>query len=160
MNSEQHQVTSAQLPPAAAPTARSHRRTLLAMLALAVVAVGLAGIAYIASNTKPPIVTATCADLTADDVITIGYGADHTFTPTCATVRSGTKVIYLNHATSTLEIGADPHPIHNGNRELSAGQFVLPVAPGGEASTALNATGTFGLHDHTHPSARATIIVQ
>ncbi len=119
-----------------------------------IVLVGL-GI-MILNNSKAPTVTADCAT----GVTTITYTPQKLFSPACIKVPSGTTVTYQNQSSGKLKVGADPHPIHTGNKEVSNGQFTLDIEPGASGKTTVSKKGTFGFHDHQHASARGTIVVE
>lgn len=103
----------------------------------------------------------SCTDETGKTEVTLTYDANENFVPQCIRVSSGTTVTYQNDSDFPLDVGADPHPTHTGNREVSHEEFELPVEPnGGTATTVMEKTGTFGLHNHENSSATATIIVE
>ena len=82
------------------------------------------------------------------------------FTPVCVTVASGTTVVWSNQSDRPIEIGADPHPLHTGNREVSAGEFVLELAPGASAAATVTEPGTTGYHNHINSTFNGRIIVE
>ena len=82
------------------------------------------------------------------------------FSPRCVTVTSGTTVTWVNKDTQEVEIGADPHPAHTGNREVSSGEFVLPLSAGGQATSKLSTAGTHSYHNHVNSIASGTVIVK
>lgn len=102
-----------------------------------------------------------CQDETGKPEATLVYDENENFVPACIKISSGTKLTYRNDSDFALDVGADPHPSHTGNREVSKQEFELPVDPnGGTESTVMDKTGTFGLHNHENASATATIIVE
>lgn len=102
-----------------------------------------------------------CQDETGKPEATLVYNENEVFVPACIKISSGTMLIYRNESDFALDVGADPHPTHAGNREVSKQEFELPVQPnGGTASTVMEKTGTFGLHNHENASATATVIVE
>jgi len=101
-----------------------------------------------------------CRDETGKAAVTVTYTKGEQFDPQCLKISSGTKVTYENNSASELEIGADPHPVHTGNREVSNDEFKLSVQPGKTASTTMKKKGTFGLHNHLRSSTMAQIQVQ
>lgn len=80
--------------------------------------------------------------------------------PPCLQVFSGEKVQWENRTESVVQVGADPHPEHTGNAELSGGAFVLTVPPGETRVVQLLRKGEFGYHDHFNPSAHGRVIVE
>lgn len=102
-----------------------------------------------------------CVDETGKAEATLVYDESENFVPSCIKISSGTTLTYRNDSDFALDVGADPHPTHSGNREVSKKEFELPVKPhGGTASTVMDKTGTFGLHNHENASATATVIVE
>lgn len=114
------------------------------------------------ANKKSASASATeCVDKTGKSEATLVYDEGEKFVPECIKISSGTKLIYRNDSDFALDVGADPHPSHTGNREVSKKEFELPVEPnGGTASTVMDMKGTFGLHNHENASATATVIVE
>lgn len=132
------------------------KKKIALVIVLVIVLVGL-GFAYTAwRNSKPLEVARDCAT----GVTSIAYTTQRSFLPACVKVASGTTITYYNQSDKTLEVGADPHPIHNGNKEVSDGKFTLDIEPGRSATTTFTQKGTFGLHDHKNSSARAVVVVE
>ncbi len=67
---------------------------------------------------------------------------------------------YVNQSQDTLEVGADPHPVHTGNKEISNGAFTLEFQSGATGITTVTKTGTFGYHDHAYARAKGQIVVE
>jgi plastocyanin len=82
------------------------------------------------------------------------------FSPSCLVVKSGAKIKWTNESAKEIQIGADPHPIHTGNKEVSGGSFVLKLSPSESAEVRLTKKGKFGYHDHLHASSSGVIIVE
>lgn len=82
------------------------------------------------------------------------------FSPPTVTVKTGSKITWVNKSGKEWQIGADPHPSHTGNRQISGGEFTLNLAPGQERVVTGEKVGTFGYHNHLNPSQTGTIIVQ
>ncbi|HVE80762.1 MAG TPA: cupredoxin domain-containing protein [Candidatus Dormibacteraeota bacterium] len=80
--------------------------------------------------------------------------------PSCTRLTAGESVTWVNQTNKEVEIGADPHPVHTGNHEVSSGEFVLRILPGQSAKVIIKKKGSFGFHDHANPSAHGTIIVK
>ena len=51
--------------------------------------------------------------------LTITY-TDSGFSPETAIIKSGGKVTWVNKSSGDLQVGANPHPVHTGNKELTA----------------------------------------
>lgn len=113
------------------------------------------------ATTESTAADSDCTDQTGQNEVTLTYDENENFVPRCVRVSSGTTIVYKNDSDFPLDVGADPHPTHTGNREVSHQEFELPVEPnGGTATTVMEKTGTFGLHNHENSSATATIIVE
>lgn len=129
----------------------------IALVIVIIVILAAAGFAYtVWRNSKPPMVAQDCAT----GVTSIAYTTQRSFLPACVKVASGTTITYYNQSDKTLEVGADPHPVHNGNKEVSDGKFTLDIEPGRSATTTFTKKGTFGLHDHENSSAHAVVVVE
>lgn len=90
---------------------------------------------------------------------TITYEND-AFTPNNVTLAPGGIITWVNNSSGEIQIGADPHPTHTGNREISNGEFTLSVPAGGQATSKLTKPGKHGFHNHLNPSSTATVTVQ
>ena len=66
----------------------------------------------------------------------------------------------MNNGEKDIQIGADPHPVHSGNKEVSDGEYVLTVGSGEEATVTVERIGKSAYHDHFNPSAGGAIIVK
>jgi plastocyanin len=66
----------------------------------------------------------------------------------------------VNEGVNSLNVGIDPHPSHTGTKEISNGQFVLPVNRYEEATSTLTTKGEHAYHDHNNPGAKGVIVVQ
>ncbi len=102
--------------------------------------------------------TATSSAETIQD-ITVNY-ENGKFSPDCVLIKAGSSVIWSNKSQDNIQIAADPHPIHTGNKEVSDGQFTLDIAPGETQTVTINKIGNSGYHNHLNPSTKGTIIVE
>lgn len=130
---------------------------IVGFLAISIVA---AGAIFLNREPVPPQVPSDCSDLTNQTAVTIVYTTDTFFSPSCVKVSSNTTFTWENASDTTIEIGADPHPIHTGNQEVSAGEFVLEIKAGNKAQVTLQELGIFGYHDHLNSSATGIIVVE
>lgn len=122
-----------------------------------VVVIVLGGLGFtIWRNSHIPPVAKDCAT----GITTIYYTSQGSFLPSCFRVSSGTTITYVNQRDKTLDVAADPHPVHTGNKEVSSNKFTLEVKPGESVQVKLEKKGTFGIHDHENASARAVVIVE
>src|SRR3990167_6754310 len=82
------------------------------------------------------------------------------FSPANVTIKSGGKITWVNDSGEEVQIGANPHPIHTGNKEVSGGDFTLNLAPGKSKSVVIKKTGGFGYHNHLDSSEGGKITVE
>lgn len=82
------------------------------------------------------------------------------FSPPEVTLKNGGKITWINKGDREVKIGANPHPIHTGNREVSGGEFTLDLQPGGQKTVVVSKVGTLGYHNHLNASEGGTIIVK
>ena len=124
-----------------------------------VIVLGIGGYFIFTQEPAPPEVPSDCADFTEQDT-TITYTEAKVFDPFCVKVSSGASVTWQNESGSALEVGADPHPVHTGNREVSNDEFVLELADGESSTVTVTTVGAFGYHDHLNSSATGIIVVE
>ena len=86
------------------------------------------------------------AETTQQAPATITYSSSG-FSPSTVTVKSGGTITWINTSDKEVQIGANPHPAHSGNREVSGGEFTLNLQPGEEKSVVVSKVGTFGFHN-------------
>lgn len=77
--------------------------------------------------------------------------------PTTITVKSGTTITFVNKGQQPHWPASDPHPIHT---DLPGFDAKHALAPGDIYRFTFVKVGSFGMHDHLHPSFHAQIIVQ
>ena len=82
------------------------------------------------------------------------------FSPSSTTVKSGGSITWVNSSSQDIEIGANPHPIHTGNKEVSGGEFTLKLTPGQSKTVTVTKVGTFGYHNHLSSSQGGSITVE
>ena len=80
--------------------------------------------------------------------------------PSCFKMSQGEEIVWVNAGEKNIQIAADPHPVHSGNKEVSDGGFILELAPGEEKTVTINKVGKTGYHDHLDSSAGGAIIVE
>lgn len=94
---------------------------------------------------------------------TSGVTITHTssgFSPADVKIKSGATITWVNDGDSEIQIGANPHPVHTGNKEVSGGGFVLTLKPGEQETVKMEKVGPFGYHDHLKASQGGTITVE
>lgn len=88
--------------------------------------------------------------------MTIRYDEDG-FTPTVLRVKLGATVTFRNDSTERLQIASNPHPTHTDYRLFNDTRARLQ----GESFVfTFNRLGSFGYHNHLHPSMGGTIVVE
>lgn len=85
--------------------------------------------------------------ITAEEEVTITY-TDTGFSPDSVVVKSGGKINWVNNSSGQLQLGADPHPSHTGNKEITGNQFVLTLEKGEKETVIVEKKGVFGYHNH------------
>lgn len=78
------------------------------------------------------------------------------FEPSSLTVKSGDTLKITNDSGSSLSFNSDPHPAHNENPDLNAGD----IEDGQSKTITVTAKGTWGFHNHFNATDRGTITVQ
>lgn len=114
---------------------------------------------------KPNVEVAQKQDgaTTSAETNTSGVIVTHTssgFSPADAKIKSGGTITWVNDGDSEIQIGANPHPVHTGNKEVSGGGFVLTLKPGEQTAVKMEKVGSFGYHDHLKSSQGGTITVE
>lgn len=103
--------------------------------------------------------TPQTSETTQQAQTTITYSSSG-FLPATVTAKSGGKITWVNKSDKQVKIGANPHPIHTGNKEVSGGEFTLDLQPGEERTVLVSKVGTFGYHNHLNASEEGTIRVE
>ena len=137
----------------------SPKNALFIVLSIVVVIAIVIG-GFLWMNTSRSRSVMNCQDKLNTPEVTIAYTGAQQFAESCVKVTGGTKIIYRNDSSEELQVGADPHPIHTGNKELTNGQFTLNVKPGETASVIVSTKGTFGVHNHLNSGSGTTIVVE
>ena len=145
----------------------STTRYLLIVLAIIVVIV-LGVYLFNTNNTQNSSVTPTTTgtqNTTTTIETTIVTYTDSGFSPQSVTITQGQTVRFQNAGTDNIRVGSDPHPLHNGYPTTggcisSTFDSCSPITPGSSWSFTFGVKGTWGYHDHLHPSRTGTVIVQ
>ena len=111
------------------------------------------------TNTSQENSTPASNDTESGEEVTITF-SDSGVTPAQAEVKSGGTINWVNNSSKVVEVGSDPHPTHTVNTEISAGEFVIDLAPGASSKAKVIMSGTFGYHDHLKPSVRGKVVVK
>jgi plastocyanin len=126
------------------------------LVAVIVIIILLAG-GFVLFNKNNSV--APSANTKIEEEVTIAY-SDAGFASSRAILKNGGKITWINKSSREVKIGADPHPIHTGNREVSGGEFTLDLKPGDQKTVSVSKVGTFGYHNHLNPSDTGEIVVQ
>ncbi len=79
------------------------------------------------------------------------------FSPSSITVHQNDYVFFKNASTVNFWPASNPHPVHTIYPEFDADKA---IGPGGQYKFQFTKIGTWGYHDHLHPSATGTVIVE
>ena len=147
------------------------RNVILALIIIVILAAGAYFFFLRGNQEKPattnPMVTSTPSTSSAgrspgeetQNKTTITFDGSG-FSPSSATVKSGGSITWVNNSSQDIEIGSNPHPIHTGNKEVSAGEFVLKLTSGQSKTVTVTKVGTFGYHNHLSSSQGGSITVE
>jgi len=147
------------------------RNAIIVLIIIVILAAGAYFFFLRSTQDKPatttPTVTSTPSTSSAEPVtegetqskITITFDGSG-FSPSSTTVKSGGNITWVNSSSQDVEIGANPHPIHTGNKEVSGGEFTLKLTPGQSKTVTVTKVGTFGYHNHLSSSQGGSITVE
>ena len=144
------------------------RNVIIAVVVIVVVAVGFflfrsfsqkpsVNVVKTPTNTSSATSSASTEEKKSSNTVTYTSSG---FSPSEVTLTSGDKLTWVNDGNEEIQIGANPHPIHTGNKEVSGGGFVLTLKSGEQATVEVEKTGTFGYHNHLNSSQGGTITVE
>ena len=112
---------------------------------------------------KQPTTTSATPSAGANDQSDLGTTITYTssgFSPSDVTIKSGGSVTWMNDGDREIQIAANPHPVHTGNKEVSGGGFVLTLQPGEQTTVTMNEVGSHGYHNHLNSSQGGTITIE
>ncbi len=141
-------------------------KNILLILVIVVLAVGGFVLVQSKSKTEAPTKTTTTPSAMekspsketevmsqTEDTVTL---SDTGFAPATITVKKGDKVVWLNKSGDSATVDSDNHPTHLLYPPLNMGTF----KDGDKHELVFDKTGTFGYHDHFHPSRKGTVVVE
>lgn len=99
--------------------------------------------------------TNAAANTNTSSPITV-YITSTGFSPSTVTVKAGTVVTWTNSSGGSVEVASDPHPTHTN----LPGFVSSALGNGASYSFTFTKVGTWGYHDHLHPTVEGTVIVQ
>lgn len=77
------------------------------------------------------------------------------FTPSPITVKTGTKIVFVNKSGAGGNVSSAVHPTHQVYPPLNLGNF----ADGASVEIVFDKLGTYNYHDHNNPNRTGTITV-
>lgn len=83
--------------------------------------------------------------------------SDAGFSPAVQEVGAGTTVVFKNESSGPLWMASDPHPVHSG---LVGFDALKGFSAGQSYSFTFQKAGTWGYHNHLHPSHTGKIVVK
>lgn len=112
-----------------------------------------------APATKPDAHFSGEGDITGEsDVMVYEVSFDgKKFSPSTVTVKAGDIVQFKNKSTENFRPASDPHPAHTNYPGFDAQQ---QLAPGKTFEFKFLKLGSWGYHDHLHPSITGTVVVK
>jgi len=78
------------------------------------------------------------------------------FTPATITVKKGDKVVWINKSGDSATVDSNNHPSHLLYPPLNLGSF----NDGEKHELVFDKAGSYGYHDHFHPSRKGTVVVE
>lgn len=136
-----------------------NKRVTLALSTI-IALIGVSMVAFSGSTKSPATLARTSTEACPRVEKPVIAYRDDQFSPACITVTRGTTITWRNESNRTVEVGANDHPSHSGNKELSDDKFVMNVPAGGEATSTVTSPGEHPYHDHISPGAEGMVIVE
>lgn len=78
------------------------------------------------------------------------------FNPKTITIKTGTRVIWINKSAAAATVNSDIHPTHQLYTPLNLGEF----PNGSSVQLVFDKPGTYKYHDHLNPSRTGTVVVE
>ena len=78
------------------------------------------------------------------------------FDPKTITIKTGTRVIWLNKSGGGATVNSAVHPTHQVYPPLNLGEF----PDGSSVQLVFDKPGTYNYHDHLNPSRTGTVVVE
>lgn len=146
--------------PLSAPGNEHHKRSLWQWATIYFI-LALIVYGFMRYSVPPASAPATPSEVSSE-VVTL---TDMGFSPSELSIKKGAVVTFTNASPQNMRVASNPHPIHDeyptrGGCISSTFDSCAKVAPGQSWSFAFDAVGTWGYHDHLHPSFAGTIVVQ
>lgn len=114
------------------------------------------GSPYNPTPTTPPATTSesspSATGISQDTIILTADG----FSPKTLTIKTGTKVTWMNQSGADATVNSSPHPTHTDYPPLNLDSF----QNGGTLSLTFDKLGTYKYHNHLNPSQFGSIVVE
>ena len=122
-------------------------------IAVLVIGAGALLLQQPAVNPPSPAETTTTPNdkITEEPVIEVTKSG---FSPAVLTIKTGTKVTWVNKSETIANISSGPHPVHNAYPSLNLKNFNDSES----ISFTFDKTGTYGYHNHLNPSLTETTV--
>lgn len=78
------------------------------------------------------------------------------FDPKTVTIKTGTRVIWLNKSGDGATVNSDVHPTHQLYPPLNLGEF----PNGSSVQLVFDKVGTYKYHNHLNPAQTGTVVVE
>jgi len=78
------------------------------------------------------------------------------FDPKTVTIKTGTRVIWINKSGAAATVNSAVHPTHQVYPPLNLGEF----PDGSSVQLVFDKPGTYNYHDHLNPSRTGTVVVE
>ncbi|OGH39191.1 MAG: hypothetical protein A3B44_02675 [Candidatus Levybacteria bacterium RIFCSPLOWO2_01_FULL_38_21] len=78
------------------------------------------------------------------------------FDPKTVTIKTGTRVIWLNKSGRAATVNSAVHPTHQVYRPLNLGEF----PDGSSVQLVFDKPGTYKYHNHLNPAQTGTVVVE
>lgn len=131
------------------------RRTVLIGIIVVVVAI-LVALGYHSATKQQPAAKAPTVDTNVAASQPIVRFDGTAFTPATYTMKSGSKIVFLNTSPTPLQLYSTPNPTHTDNPELNLGE----IAPGTSKTVVLTKVGTWSYFNGLNPSETGKLTVQ
>ncbi len=90
-----------------------------------------------------------------EEIVTVNL-EDEGFTPKEITVKTGTRVIWINKSAKAGTVSSDDHPTHRLYPFLNLGEF----APDSSVQVVFDNAGTYTYHNHYNATSTGTVTVE
>lgn len=87
---------------------------------------------------------------------TVSY-TDQGYSPSTVTINAGDTVTFVNNSSGGMWTASNPHPVHT---DFSAFDAKKSYGPGTSYSFTFTTAGTYGFHNHVHPSSTGSVVVK